>query len=101
MMDVVEQRDGVDGRRSRNDPEAVGHFTHALGDIARPLEGAEKVARLGGTQFDPEVVEAMMAVWRQLELPPNLRSLKSRMVPHENRASPRVSECGEVYHVHE
>ncbi|MBL8969551.1 MAG: response regulator [Myxococcales bacterium] len=66
-----------------------------------PNVAAEKVARLGGTQFDPEVVEAMMAVWRQLELPPNLRPLKSRMVPHENRASPRVSECGEVYHVHE
>ena len=66
-----------------------------------PNVAAEKVARLGGTQFDPEVVEAMMSVWRQLELPPNLRPLKSRMVPHENRASPRVSECGEVYHVHE
>lgn len=66
-----------------------------------PQVAAEKVARLGGTQFDPEVVEAMMAVWRQLELPPYLRPLKSRMVPHENRASPRVSECGETYHVHE
>jgi len=65
-----------------------------------PGIAAEKVARLGGTQFDPEVVEAMMAVWRQLELPPNLRPLKSRMTPHENRA-PRVSECGEVYHVHD
>lgn len=65
-----------------------------------PNIAAEKVARLGGTQFDPEVVEAMMAVWRQLELPPNLRPLKSRMAPHENRA-PRVSECGEVYHVHD
>jgi len=65
-----------------------------------PNIAAEKVARLGGTQFDPEVVEAMMSVWRQLELPPNLRPLKSRMTPYENRA-PRVSECGEVYHVHD
>jgi len=65
-----------------------------------PQVAAEKIARLGGTQFDPEVVEAMMAVWRQLELPTNLRPLKSRMAPHENRA-PRVSECGEVYHVHD
>ena len=66
-----------------------------------PQVAAEKVAKLGGTQFDPEVVEAMMAVWRQLELPPYLRPLKSRMVPHENRSAPRVSECGETYHVHE
>ncbi len=65
-----------------------------------PHIAAEKVARLGGTQFDPEVVEAMMSVWRQLELPANLRPLKSRMTPHENR-SPRVSECGETYHVHD
>jgi len=66
-----------------------------------PQVAAEKVAKLGGSQFDPEVVEAMMAVWRQLELPPYLRPLKSRMVPHENRAAPRVSECGETYHVHD
>ena len=66
-----------------------------------PQVAAEKVAKLGGSQFDPEVVEAMMAVWRQLELPPYLRPLKSRMVPHENRSAPRVSECGETYHVHE
>jgi|GEM_PF-71207 len=66
-----------------------------------PQVAAEKVAKLGGSQFDPEVVEAMMAVWRQLELPPYLRPLKSRMVPHENRSAPRVSECGETYHVHD
>lgn len=66
-----------------------------------PHVAADKIARLGGTQFDPEVVEAMMAVWRQLELPPYLRPLKARMTPHENRSSPRVSECGETYHVHE
>ena len=66
-----------------------------------PQVAAEKVAKLGGSQFDPEVVEAMMAVWRQLELPPYLRPLKSRIIPHENRSAPRVSECGETYHVHD
>ena len=34
-----------------------------------PRIAAEKVAKLGSTQFDPEVVEAMMEIWRQLELP--------------------------------
>ncbi len=62
-----------------------------------PHVAAEKVGKLGSTQFDPEVVEAMMAIWKDLELPPYLRPLKSRMTPHENRAAPRVSECGEVY----
>jgi response regulator RpfG family c-di-GMP phosphodiesterase/signal transduction histidine kinase len=64
-----------------------------------PHIAAEKVSKLGGTQFDPAVVEAMMSVWRHLELPPYLRPLKSRMTPHENRAAPRVSECGEVYEI--
>jgi HD-GYP domain-containing protein (c-di-GMP phosphodiesterase class II) len=61
-----------------------------------PHVAAEKVSKLGSTQFDPEVVEAMMAVWKDLELPPYLRPLKSRMTPHENRSAPRVSECGEI-----
>jgi putative nucleotidyltransferase with HDIG domain len=64
-----------------------------------PHVAADKVSKLGGSQFDPEVVEAMMTIWRSLELPPYLRPLKSRMTPHENRSAPRVSECGEVYDV--
>jgi len=64
-----------------------------------PHVAAEKVGKLGGTQFDPECVEAMMAIWRQLDLPNYLRPLKSRMTPHENRSAPRVSECGEIYDI--
>jgi response regulator RpfG family c-di-GMP phosphodiesterase/signal transduction histidine kinase len=64
-----------------------------------PHVAAEKVSKLGSTQFDPEVVEAMMAIWKDLELPPYLRPLKSRMTPHENRSAPRVSECGETYEI--
>jgi putative nucleotidyltransferase with HDIG domain len=64
-----------------------------------PHVAADKVSKLGSTQFDPEVVEAMMAIWKDLELPPYLRPLKSRMTPHENRTTPRVSECGEVYEI--
>ena len=66
-----------------------------------PRIAAEKVGKLGGTQFDPGVVEAMMEIWQELELPPNLRPLKPRTSPMENRQGPRVSECGESYHVHE
>ncbi|WP_434426613.1 hypothetical protein [Nannocystis pusilla] len=42
----------------------------------------------------------MMEIWPELELPPNLRPLKPRTSPVENRQGPRVSECGEVYEVH-
>lgn len=65
-----------------------------------PRIAAEKVSKLGGSQFDPAVVEAMMEIWPELELPPNLRPLKPRTSPVENRQGPRVSECGEVYEVH-
>src|SRR5690606_31080010 len=65
-----------------------------------PRVAAEKVSKLGGSQFDPGVVAAMMEIWPELELPPNLRPLKPRTTPHENRQGPRVSECGEVYDVH-
>ncbi|HEY8378974.1 MAG TPA: HD domain-containing phosphohydrolase, partial [Nannocystis sp.] len=65
-----------------------------------PRVAAEKVSKLGATQFDPAVVQAMMEIWPDLELPPNLRPLKPRTSPLENRQGPRVSECGEVYEVH-
>ncbi len=64
-----------------------------------PEVAAGKVAKLGGTQFDPAIVEAMMEVYRDLELPSYLRPLKPRAAPRENRQGPRVSECGEVYNV--
>jgi len=65
-----------------------------------PRVAAEKVGKLGGSQFDPAVVAAMMEIWPELELPATLRPLKSRTSPAENRQGPRVSECGEVYDVH-
>jgi response regulator RpfG family c-di-GMP phosphodiesterase/signal transduction histidine kinase len=64
-----------------------------------PRVAAEKVGKLGGTQFDPTVVAAMMEIWQELELPPNLRPLKPRTSPVENRQGPRVSECGESYDI--
>ncbi len=66
-----------------------------------PEVAASKIAKLGGTQFDPEVVEALMGVWGEMELPADLRPLKPLNKPMENRQGPRVSECGEVYHVHD
>lgn len=66
-----------------------------------PQVAASKIGRLGGSQFDPEVVEALMEVWQELELPATLRPLKPLSKPVENRAGPRVSECGEIYHVHD
>ncbi len=66
-----------------------------------PKIAAEKVAKLRGNQFDPEVVEALMAIWSDLDVPPHLRPLRARMAPVEQRSGPRVSECGEVYHVHD
>ncbi len=66
-----------------------------------PKIAAEKVAKLRGNQFDPEVVEALMAIWSDLDVPPHLRPLRARMAPAEQRSGPRVSECGEVYHVHD
>jgi putative two-component system response regulator len=66
-----------------------------------PKVAAEKVAKLGGNQFDPEVVEALMEIWGELDVPPHLRPLKPRLAPVEERSGPRVSECGEVYHVHD
>jgi len=66
-----------------------------------PKIAAEKVAKLRGNQFDPEVVEALMGIWSDLDVPPHLRPLRARMAPAEQRSGPRVSECGEVYHVHE
>lgn len=66
-----------------------------------PQVAASKVAKLRGNQFDPEVVEALMEMWPHLEVPPHLRPLKPMAAPAEVRAGPRVSECGEVYHVHE
>lgn len=64
-----------------------------------PRVAAEKIGKLGGTQFDPAVVQAMMELWPELELPPGLRPLRPRTSPAENRQGPRVSECGEVYEV--
>ncbi|MEZ4448359.1 MAG: ATP-binding protein [Nannocystaceae bacterium] len=66
-----------------------------------PRIAAEKIAKLRGNQFDPQVVEALMGVWSDMELPSHLRPLKPRSAPTEVRAGPRVSECGEVYHIHE
>lgn len=66
-----------------------------------PKIAAEKVAKLRGNQFDPEVVEALMGIWSDLDVPPHLRPLRARMAPAEQRSGPRVSECGEVYHVHD
>ncbi len=66
-----------------------------------PKIAAEKVAKLRGNQFDPEVVEALMGIWPDLDVPPHLRPLRARMAPAEQRSGPRVSECGEVYHVHD
>ncbi|MEZ4385134.1 MAG: response regulator [Nannocystaceae bacterium] len=66
-----------------------------------PKVAAEKVAQLGGNQFDPAVVEALMEIWGELDVPPHLRPLKPRLAPVEERSGPRVSECGEVYHVHD
>ncbi|MCB9705118.1 MAG: response regulator [Myxococcales bacterium] len=66
-----------------------------------PRIAAEKVAKLRGNQFDPAVVEALMELWPELDVPPHLRPLKPRLAPVEDRAGPRVSECGEVYHVHD
>ncbi|MCA9689601.1 MAG: response regulator [Myxococcales bacterium] len=66
-----------------------------------PEVAAGKIARLGATQFDPAIVEALQETWRDLELPSFLRPLRPRAAPREHRAAPRVSECGEVYHVHE
>ena len=62
---------------------------------------AENVAKLRGNQFDPAVVEALMEIWPDLEVPPHLRPLRSRLAPVEQRSGPRVSECGEVYHIHD
>jgi len=66
-----------------------------------PRVAAEKIGKLGGTQFDPSVVQAMMELWPELDLPPGLRPLRPRTSPAENRQGPRVSECGEVYEVHD
>lgn len=66
-----------------------------------PRVAAEKVGKLGGSQFDPAVVAAMMEIWPDLELPPTLRPLKARTSPAENRQGPRVSECGEAYDIPE
>ncbi len=66
-----------------------------------PKIAAERVAKLRGNQFDPAVVEALMEIWSDLEVPPHLRPLRSRLAPAEQRSGPRVSECGEVYHIHD
>jgi response regulator RpfG family c-di-GMP phosphodiesterase/signal transduction histidine kinase len=66
-----------------------------------PKIAAAKVQQLRGNQFDPEVVEALLEVWPALEVPPHLRPLRPMAAPSEVRAGPRVSECGEVYHLHE